>query len=75
MRITKRMLMELRPRCPSCRSTLTRIILPETEWNESKQYLLHCKHCGHVFPIEDIEELVRRTLEEQAEEEEGGIEI
>ncbi len=69
MRISKRLLMELRPRCPICHTNMTRIILPETEWNETKQYLLHCKHCGRVTPIENIEEVVKRTLEEQEEEE------
>jgi hypothetical protein len=56
-------LMDMRPRCPCCRKRNTRIVLPSTSWNQTGQYLLHCKLTGKVTPIDDIEALIRREEE------------
>jgi len=60
VRIDEEKLMELKPRCPCCRKRETRIILPNTSWNQTGNYLLHCFLTGRVTPIEDIEALLRR---------------
>jgi len=60
MLIDEEQLMELRPRCPCCRKRETRIILPNSSFNHTNQYLLHCKLTGRIHVIDDIEALLRR---------------
>lgn len=57
-------IMKLRPICNCCKKRLTRIILPQTPWNESGQYLFHCLISGKVTPIRDIEYVIRTGRQE-----------
>lgn len=64
MPLTDEEIIELTPLCNCCRKRMTRIILPHTPWNESGDYLLHCKLSGKITRIENIEEVVRTGRQE-----------
>ena len=52
------------PMCNCCRKRVTRIIMPHTSFNESGNYLFHCKGSGTITPIKNIEWVITNNKQE-----------
>ncbi|NCO36720.1 MAG: hypothetical protein AUJ92_11060 [Armatimonadetes bacterium CG2_30_59_28] len=64
MNISEEEIYELKPMCNCCRKRVSRIILPHSDFNESGDYLFHCKLSGKITKIKNIDEIVRTGRQE-----------
>lgn len=64
MDINEEDIYNLTPLCNCCRKRMTRIIMPHSGFNESGDYLFHCKLSGKITKVKSIEDVIKTGKQE-----------